>query len=213
MILPSTDIAISREMSILGRLRRAKHAAEKQKDKQGAAAEDSQPKPPYRHVPTHAATDALLGAPATWRDQDKKAIQAQNQRRSQYHHLSRNPSSLSNVTTLNRDQSFMSMDRTPGAIDQGKHYSADWTGTTHLGQYSQPTSIGRSSTTNFSRRSQLLQTGCSAPQPDRRKGRFDTAEPTAPARSGTNHHFDGPDQTLSTSSKDVNFYLPSSRGE
>jgi hypothetical protein len=199
-------------MSIFGKLRRAKQAANDQKGKNAASTQAKAESVPYKHVPTHAATDALLGAPATWREQDKKAIQAQNQRRSQYH-LSRNPSALSNVTTLNRDQSFTSTGFVHAAADKRKHYSTDWSSMANVPRTSQPTPSGRSSAAHHSRHSQ-------PPSPERasyrhidaRRSRFDTAEPAPRVAPAMEHRID-PQQNVAGSSKDVKFYLPSSRGE
>jgi hypothetical protein len=199
-------------MSIFGKLRRAKQAADSQKDKKTADAE-SKPKPaPYRHVPTHAATDALLGAPATWREEDKKAIQAQRQKRNQYQ-LSRNPSSLSNVTTLNRDQRFTSTEWAHSSMDQRKNYSADWAPTTNAPRKGHVTPTGWSSSTNFSRRSQLPPQEHPSTHTDIRRSRFDMAESGPPGPSAT----EGPNEPSYKSSmaplKDVKFYLPSNEGE
>lgn len=141
-------------MSIFSKLQRAKQAADSQKNKKAAATESKPAPAPYRHVPTHAATDALLGAPATWRESDKKAIKAQHKRRSEYN-LSRNPSSLSNVTTLNRDQSFTSKGWAHGAPDQRKHYPIDGTSNTYAPRRSQVQPIGTSTTAQYSRATQL----------------------------------------------------------
>lgn len=197
-------------MSIFGKLRRAKQAADDQKDKKAAAA-DPKPKPaPYRHVPTHAATDALLGAPATWREEDKKAIQAQHQKRSQ-HNLTRNPSSLSNVTTLNRDQSFTSKDFIHSVTDQRRRYSRDWTSNTNVPRKGQLTSVA--STTNSSMRSQFSPTEHSFGRSSMRRSRFDTAELAPPAENDTEPRAARPYSNAASPSKDVKFYLPSSRGE
>jgi hypothetical protein len=62
---------------------------------------------PYRHVPKHAATDAIASAPPSWREDDRQKIQAQNRRRSAMaasgHHMNmpgvpRVGSSLSHVS-------------------------------------------------------------------------------------------------------------------
>jgi hypothetical protein len=186
-------------MSIFGKLRRAKQAAGTQKDKSAVKAEPA----PYKHIPTHAATDALLGAPATWREQDKKAIQAQHQRRSQYN-LSRNPSSLSNVTTLNRDQSF-----TSAATDQRKHYSRDWTSATNVPYRSQLAPIAAHS----SRMNQPLAAEQPSARSSMRRSRFDTPEPEPRAVNSMDLRLDRPYPGALAPAKDVKFYLPSSRGE
>jgi hypothetical protein len=197
-------------MSIWGKLRRAKRAADEQKDKNSAGA-DSKPKPaPYRHVPTHAASDALLGAPATWREEDKKAIQAQHQRRSQIN-MSRNPSSLSNVTTLNRDQSFTSKDYIHGMPDYRNHYPRDRTSTTSVPRKGQLTS--NPSTTRSSLRSQFSPPEQSFGHSTVRRNRFDVAELAPPAEISAERRVARPYSHVGSTTKDVKFYLPSSRGK
>jgi hypothetical protein len=66
-----------------------------EKQKEEAAA-----KIPYKHVPTHAAVDALSGAPSTWQVEDRSKIKAHHQRRSQMV-ISRTGSSLSTVSYMN----------------------------------------------------------------------------------------------------------------
>jgi hypothetical protein len=69
-------------MSIFSKLRAAKRAADEAKGAQKESKSQVQPAP-YRHVPTHAAVDALSGAPSAWKAQDVPLIKAQHQRRSQ----------------------------------------------------------------------------------------------------------------------------------
>ena len=84
-------------MSIFSKIKGAKKAAEQHK---GAKAQNAEVKPvvPYRHVPTHAAIDALSGAPSTWKEKDRAEIKVQNQRRSA---IIRNNSNLSQITSAN----------------------------------------------------------------------------------------------------------------
>lgn len=181
-------------MSIFSKLRRAKQAADSQKDKRAATTE--KPKAaPYKHIPTHAASDALLGAPATWREQDKKAIKKEHQRRSQYN-LSRNPSSLSNVTTLNRDQSF-----TSAGMEQRKHQSVDWASNGNSLRRTQLAPI----VSNSSRYSQVPSGRSSM-----RKSPLNMSEQSPSAEEGST---DRPSSSIPIPSKDVKFYLPSSREE
>ena len=96
-------------MSIFSKFSRAKRAAEKHKTLK-AAKEEPQEAAPYRHIPTHAAVDALSGAPSSWQHEDREAIRFQNdKRRSQ---MIRTPSHLSNATSvntaINRNSSFNS---------------------------------------------------------------------------------------------------------
>jgi hypothetical protein len=189
----------SSKMSIFGKLRRAKQAADTQKDKNAAKAEPA----PYKHIPTHAATDALLGAPATWREQDRKAIQAQHQRRSAYN-LSRNPSSLSNVTTLNRDQSF-----TSAGTDPRKRHSRDWVSAINVPYRSQLAPIAAYS----SRMSQPPAAEQPSTRSSMRRSRFESPEPEPRAVNAIDVRLDRPYPGALAAAKDVKFYLPSSRGE
>lgn len=69
-------------MSVFGLIKKGRQAAKEHKasvaEKQKAEAE----KPAYRHVPTHAAVDALASAPSGWRHEDQPRILEQNRRRS-----------------------------------------------------------------------------------------------------------------------------------
>ena len=197
-------------MSILSKFRKAKQAADSQKDKNVAAAESKEKVAPYRHVPTHAATDALLGAPATWREQDKKAIQAQHKRKSQSH-LSRNPSSLSNVTTLNHDQSFTSRDYVNAAADRRKHYSLDRAATTKVARMSQLAPFGSTSTSPL--KSQFPSMERSSAHTSMGRSRFDTTETAPPVENAMERVAVRPYTNGVSPPKDVKFYLPSSRGE
>ena len=81
-------------MSIFSKIKGAKKAADKHK--QAKATETPVEKKdipvPYRHVPTHAAVDALTGAPSSWREEDRAAIKHQHKRRSM---MTRNSSVMS----------------------------------------------------------------------------------------------------------------------
>jgi hypothetical protein len=70
-------------MSIFSRLKLSKKAAKehKQKASQQINSKDV-PKPPYKHIPTHAAVDALTGAPSSWKHEDRPKILEQHKRRS-----------------------------------------------------------------------------------------------------------------------------------
>ncbi|KAI9810152.1 MAG: hypothetical protein M1827_006678 [Pycnora praestabilis] len=84
-------------MSIFSKIRGAKKAADEHKKPQSDAAE--KPKAaPYKHIPTHAAIDALSGAPSSWKENDRSKIQAHHKRRSM---MSRNQSELSTSTMAN----------------------------------------------------------------------------------------------------------------
>ncbi len=91
-------------MSILSKIKGAKKAASQHNASMAAGkyapAETVEAPVPYRHVPTHAAADAISGVPSSWKEEDRSAIKAQNKRRSM---MSRNNSGGS---TLQRNDSY-----------------------------------------------------------------------------------------------------------
>lgn len=100
-------------MSIFSKLRNAKKAADKHK--QGTKpTEEPKAVTPYKHVPTHAAIDALSGAPSSWQHADRASIRYQNDKRRSQMGMARNYSGLSNATSvntaLNRNSSYNSAD-------------------------------------------------------------------------------------------------------
>lgn len=90
-------------MSIFSKIRGAKKAAEKHKGAKTQEKDAEEKAAPYHHVPTHAAIDALSGAPSSWKAEDRSAIKAHHKRRSA---LIRNSSNLSTVPTTNRSSSY-----------------------------------------------------------------------------------------------------------
>lgn len=80
---PSTPILVP-DMSIFSKIIGASKAAKAHKKAQtpDPVAPSATPAP-YRHVPTHAAIDAMSGAPSSWKEVDRFAIKAQHKRRSQ----------------------------------------------------------------------------------------------------------------------------------
>ena len=83
-------------MSVFSKIKRSKRAAKQHKEKEKE--KEAEPvKVAYKHIPTHAAFDALSGAPSSWKHEDRPKIRAQHQRRSQMA-ISRTESSLSTAT-------------------------------------------------------------------------------------------------------------------
>ncbi|KAI1394118.1 uncharacterized protein F4822DRAFT_387108 [Hypoxylon trugodes] len=73
-------------MSVISVIKRGREQAKEHKVKENNAkkaekAKEESVKPPYKHIPTHAAADALSGAPAYWRQTDRPKIIEQNRRR------------------------------------------------------------------------------------------------------------------------------------
>ena len=100
-------------MSIFSKIKGAKKAADQHKEVKSQSSEAPR-KVAYKHVPTHAAIDALSGAPSSWKEEDRAAIRVQNRRR-----ISRNNSDLSFATSINtsinRNASYNSSDN-PGSL-------------------------------------------------------------------------------------------------
>lgn len=70
-------------MSIFSRMRKSRQQAKEHNAKLAQQEKkDDEAKTPYRHVPKHAATDAIASAPPSWREDDRQKIQEQNRRRS-----------------------------------------------------------------------------------------------------------------------------------
>jgi hypothetical protein len=89
-------------MSVFSKLMMSKKAAKEAKEHKMAEKqkEETAAKVPYKHVPTHAAVDALSGAPSTWKVEDRSKIKEHHKRRSQMV-ISRTGSSLSTVSYMN----------------------------------------------------------------------------------------------------------------
>ncbi|KAK1255824.1 hypothetical protein MKX07_008083 [Trichoderma sp. CBMAI-0711] len=95
-------------MSIFSRMKKSRQQAKEHNAKLAEQEkQEKTEKTPYRHVPTHAATDAIASAPPSWREADRQKIQEQNRRRSAMaasgHHMNmpgapRVGSSLSHVS-------------------------------------------------------------------------------------------------------------------
>ncbi|KAL6893274.1 hypothetical protein GGI43DRAFT_424765 [Trichoderma evansii] len=69
-------------MSIFSRLRKSRQQAKEHNAKVAEQEKKEEVKTPYKHVPKHAATDAIASAPPSWREDDRQKIQEQNRRRS-----------------------------------------------------------------------------------------------------------------------------------
>ncbi|KAI9792509.1 MAG: hypothetical protein M1835_007794 [Candelina submexicana] len=90
-------------MSIFSKLRGAKKAAAEHKKAETNNEEPIRKPEKYKHIPTHAAIDALSGAPSSWKAEDRSKIQAQHKRRSAM--VSRTTSGFS-TPTLVRNSSY-----------------------------------------------------------------------------------------------------------
>ncbi|KAK3398152.1 hypothetical protein B0T20DRAFT_452962 [Sordaria brevicollis] len=68
-------------MSVFSLIKRSRQAAKEETAKK-AEKEKAEAKVPYKHVPKHAAVDALLGGPTGWKEADRVRIMEENRRRS-----------------------------------------------------------------------------------------------------------------------------------
>lgn len=99
-------------MSIFSRVKKAKKAAE---DHKKAAAADTEPKPPpkpYKHVPTHAAQDALAATPTSFSPEEARVKIAAARRRKSEMNLSSLRSSHQSYNH-SRDSSEISFSHRP----------------------------------------------------------------------------------------------------
>ncbi|KAI8635330.1 hypothetical protein F5Y19DRAFT_7513 [Xylariaceae sp. FL1651] len=69
-------------MSVFSIIKRGRAQAKEHGAKQVEKVKDEAVKLPYKHVPTHAAIDAMATAPASWKHDDRPKILEQNRRRS-----------------------------------------------------------------------------------------------------------------------------------
>ncbi|KAI1766188.1 hypothetical protein GGR53DRAFT_222521 [Hypoxylon sp. FL1150] len=68
-------------MSVFSLIKRGRIQAKEHNVKKAEKAKDETVKLPYQHVVTHAALDALSGAPSSWKDTDRVRIMEQNRRK------------------------------------------------------------------------------------------------------------------------------------
>ncbi|KAH6856668.1 hypothetical protein B0I37DRAFT_426064 [Chaetomium sp. MPI-CAGE-AT-0009] len=69
-------------MSMFSMIKRGRQAAKEHRAEQAKKEKEEVQKPPYKHVPKHAAIDAMSGGPGGWRENDRARIVEQNRRRS-----------------------------------------------------------------------------------------------------------------------------------
>ena len=119
-------------MSIFSKIKGAKKAAKDHEQAQQGPAPETVDKPiPYKHVPTHAAIDAMAGAPASYREADRAEIKATNEKRRSM--ITQNSSAMSTTlnTSLNRNSSYASTANTsysrpmPPRLEARRSYGAN----------------------------------------------------------------------------------------
>jgi hypothetical protein len=69
-------------MSIFSSIRKSRQSAKEHNAKVAEQKKKESETTAYRHVPTHAATDAITSAPPSWREADRAKIVEANRRRS-----------------------------------------------------------------------------------------------------------------------------------
>ncbi|KAI1074931.1 hypothetical protein F5B20DRAFT_419046 [Whalleya microplaca] len=69
-------------MSVFSLIKRGRAQAKEHNTKKAEKVKEKPADVPYRHVVTHAAIDALSGAPSSWKYEDRPRIMEQNKRRS-----------------------------------------------------------------------------------------------------------------------------------
>lgn len=87
-------------MSVFSKIKLSRKAAKEHKVKAAEKGADKPVAVPYKHIPTHAAVDALNGAPSSWKHEDLPKIKEHHKRRSQMA-ISRTHSTLSTISYLN----------------------------------------------------------------------------------------------------------------
>jgi hypothetical protein len=87
-------------MSVFSKIKMSRKAAKEHKNKEKENDPEKVVKAPYKHIPTHAAVDALSGAPSSWNIEDRPKIKEHHKRRSQMV-ISRTGSSLSHMSYMN----------------------------------------------------------------------------------------------------------------
>ncbi|KAK4103729.1 hypothetical protein N658DRAFT_420878 [Parathielavia hyrcaniae] len=67
---------------VFSMIKRGRQAAKEHKAELAKKQQEESQKAPYKHIPRHAAIDAMSGGPAGWRENDRVRIVEQNRRRS-----------------------------------------------------------------------------------------------------------------------------------
>lgn len=111
-------------MSVFSKIKQSRKAAKEHKAKTAEKGKENEPvKVPYKHIPKHAAVDALSGAPSSWKHEDRSKIKQQHQRRSQMA-LSRPPSTLSTTSFANAAAGPSSSSTSMPALPRNSSYNS-----------------------------------------------------------------------------------------
>ncbi|KAI1210002.1 uncharacterized protein F4807DRAFT_81531 [Annulohypoxylon truncatum] len=109
-------------MSVFSIIKRGRAQAKEHNAKQAEKAKEEAVKLPYRHVVTHAASDALSGAPSGWKHVDRPRIMEQNRRRTAIMANNPNTAGLPRVGSSLSYVSYASVYGTP-VVPLPKNYS------------------------------------------------------------------------------------------
>ncbi|KAI2618874.1 hypothetical protein GGR54DRAFT_146519 [Hypoxylon sp. NC1633] len=109
-------------MSVFSLIRRGRAQAKEHNAKKAEKAKDETVKLPYKHVVTHAAIDALSGAPSTWKHADRPRIMEQNKRRTAMAASETNLAGMPRVGSSLSYVSYASVYATP-VVPLPKNYS------------------------------------------------------------------------------------------
>ncbi len=100
-------------MPVLSIIKRGRKQAKEQNAKKVEQEKETAVKIPYKHVVTHAAADALSGAPSSWRQADRARIMEQNRRRTAMMAAEGYPTGLPRVSSSSSYISYASVYATP----------------------------------------------------------------------------------------------------
>lgn len=109
-------------MTVFSIIKRGRAQAKEYNAKQADKDKAEAVKLPYKHVPTHAAADALATAPSSWKQGDRSKIREQNRRRSAMVANGMGHSALPRVGSSLANVSYPSVYATP-VVPLPKNYS------------------------------------------------------------------------------------------
>ena len=112
-------------MSVFSIMKKGRQQAKEKERETTEAAEKGNAEPakqPYKHVPTHAAIDAMSGSPSSWKHEDRPKIMAQNRRRSAIAASTIRASGLPRVGSSLSHVSYPDVHNTP-VVPLPKNYS------------------------------------------------------------------------------------------
>lgn len=109
-------------MSVFSKIKHSRKAAKEHKVKSAEKQADKPLTVPYKHIPTHAAIDALNGAPSSWKFEDLSKIKEEHKRRSKMA-ISRTHSTRSTTSYMNAAAGPSTIPPLPRNISYNTHNS------------------------------------------------------------------------------------------